>query len=240
MNVKFYKSTYEIDENFELLSFDNCLELEKWMGLHPSAVFYFDRKWKCLVIEDNYFEFDGKPLGETQVKWLHDDYVKFIRFSHWKIESTGIGIVALITNNGYLDNPTFRGMRWNLLKTFDKIYIVDLHGNTMRKETCQDGSIEGRFPCRRLFQGYDGLLHGGVISAVLDSAMTNCLFAHGIVAVTGELTVRFLQPVLLTHEAVVQANIKESFPPLHCMEARLMQKGRIVARATARFMERAV
>jgi acyl-coenzyme A thioesterase PaaI-like protein len=90
-----------------------------------------------------------------------------------------------------------------------------------------------------LFQGYDGLLHGGVIAAVLDSAMTNCLFAHGIVAVTGELTVRFLHPVLLTHEAVVKANIKESFPPLHCMEARLMQNGRIVARASARFMERA-
>ncbi len=111
-------------------------------------------------------------------------------------------------------------------------------GMKLSFQTCPDGSIEGRFPCRRLLQGYDGLLHGGVISAVLDSAMTNCLFAHGIVAVTGELTVRFLQPVLLPHEAVGQANIKESFPPLHCVEAILMQKGRIVARATARFMER--
>lgn len=107
-------------------------------------------------------------------------------------------------------------------------------------QPCPDGSIESRFPCRRLLQGYEGLLHGGVISAVLDSAMTNCLFAHGIIAVTGELTVRFVQPVFVTGEAVVQADIKESFPPLHCMEARLMQKGRIVARATARFMEKAV
>ena len=105
-------------------------------------------------------------------------------------------------------------------------------------QSCPDGSIEGRFPCRRLFQGYDGLLHGGVISAVLDSAMTNCLFAHGIVAVTGELTVRFLQPVLLTHEAVVTAKIKASCPPLHRMEANMSQHGRIVARATARFMEK--
>lgn len=106
-------------------------------------------------------------------------------------------------------------------------------------QTCPDGSIEGRFPCRRLFQGYNGLLHGGVISAVLDSAMTNCLFAHGIIAVTGELTVRFLKPVLLADEALVQAKIKASLPPLHRMEASMSQKGRIVARATARFMERA-
>lgn len=102
-----------------------------------------------------------------------------------------------------------------------------------------DGGIEGKFNCRRLLQGYDGRLHGGVIAAVLDSAMTNCLFAHGIVAVTGELTVRFLQPVLLSYEAVVQANIKVTLPPLYRMEARISQNGRIVARATARFMEKA-
>jgi len=59
----------------------------------------------------NYFEVDGEPLGEVQVKWLHDDYVKFIRFGQWRIEQTGYGILAFITNNGYLENPTFRGMR---------------------------------------------------------------------------------------------------------------------------------
>jgi len=105
-------------------------------------------------------------------------------------------------------------------------------------QTRPDGSIEGKFPCHRLLQGYDGLVHGGVISAVLDSAMTNCLFAHGIVAVTGELTVRFLQPVLLIDVAAIRANIKASIPPLHRMEASMRQNGRIVARATARFMER--
>ncbi|MEI8140596.1 MAG: PaaI family thioesterase [bacterium] len=105
-------------------------------------------------------------------------------------------------------------------------------------QTCEDGSIEGRFTCRRVFQGYDGLLHGGVISAVMDSAMTNCLFAHGITAVTGELTVRFLLAVGLNEEAVVKAHIEEALAPLYLLKATLIQSDRIVARATAKFMER--
>ena len=88
----------------------------------------------------NYFEVDGKPLGEKNPKWLNDDYVKFIRFSQWRIEKTGYGILAFITNHGYLDNPTFRGMRQSLMKTFDEIYVLDLHGNSKKKEVCPDGS----------------------------------------------------------------------------------------------------
>ncbi len=91
---------------------------------------------------DSYFEVDGKPLGERNPKWLNDDYVKFIRFSQWRIEQTGYGILAFVTNHGYLDNPTFRGMRQSLLKTFDEIYILDLHGNSKKKETCPDGSVD--------------------------------------------------------------------------------------------------
>jgi hypothetical protein len=89
---------------------------------------------------DSYFEVDGKPLGERNPKWLNDDYVKFIRFSQWRIEQTGYGVLAFVTNHGYLDNPTFRGMRQSLLKTFDEIYILDLHGNSKKKESCPDGS----------------------------------------------------------------------------------------------------
>ena len=87
---------------------------------------------------DSYFEVDGKPLGEKNPKWLNDDYVKFIRFSQWRIDQTGYGVLAFVTNHGYLDNPTFRGMRQSLLKTFDEIYILDLHGNSKKKETCPD------------------------------------------------------------------------------------------------------
>jgi len=88
----------------------------------------------------NYFEVDGKPLGERNPKWLNDDYVKFIRFAQWRIEQTGYGILAFISNHGYLDNPTFRGMRQSLMQTFDDIYILDLHGNAKKKEVAPDGS----------------------------------------------------------------------------------------------------
>ncbi|MDO8303294.1 MAG: hypothetical protein Q7T18_08635, partial [Sedimentisphaerales bacterium] len=88
----------------------------------------------------DYYKIDGQPLGEKNPKWLQDDYVKFIRFAQWRIEQTGSGILAFITNHGYLDNPTFRGMRQNLMSTFSEIYILDLHGNAKKKETCPDGS----------------------------------------------------------------------------------------------------
>ena len=94
--------------------------------------------WIRGLIED-YKQVDGKPLGEKTSKRLQDDYVKFLRFGQWKIEQAGRGIVGMITNHGYLDNPTFRGMRQSLMQTFDDIYILDLHGNSLKKETCPDG-----------------------------------------------------------------------------------------------------
>jgi hypothetical protein len=87
----------------------------------------------------SYYTVDGQPLRERNPKWLQDDYVKFLRFAQWKIHKAGRGIVAMITNHGYLDNPTFRGMRQSLLKTFDEIYILDLHGNSLKGETAPDG-----------------------------------------------------------------------------------------------------
>lgn len=88
----------------------------------------------------NYFAVDGAPLGERNPKWLNDDYVKFIRFAQWRIEQTGYGVLAFITNHGYLDNPTFRGMRQSLMETFDDIYVLDLHGNSKKKERAPDGT----------------------------------------------------------------------------------------------------
>lgn len=87
-----------------------------------------------------YKQVDGKPLGEKNPRGLQDDYVKFLRFAQWKIEQAGRGVVGMITNHGYLDNPTFRGMRQSLMRTFDDIYVLDLHGNSLKKETCPDGS----------------------------------------------------------------------------------------------------
>jgi len=87
-----------------------------------------------------YYQVDGVPLGERNPKGLQDDYVKFIRFSEFSIEKTGYGILAFITNHGYIDNPTFRGMRKSLMDTFGNIYVLDLHGNAKKKEKCPDGS----------------------------------------------------------------------------------------------------
>jgi len=89
---------------------------------------------------DSYFEVDGQSLGERNPKWLNDDYVKFIRFAQWRIEKTGYGVLAFVTNHGYLDNPTFRGMRQSLMRTFDDIYLLDLHGNSKKKERSPDGT----------------------------------------------------------------------------------------------------
>lgn len=83
---------------------------------------------------------DGEPLGEKNPKWLLDDYVKFIRFAEWKINQTGKGVIGYITNHSYLDNPTFRGMRQHLLRNFDEIIVLDLHGNTLKAAKCPDGS----------------------------------------------------------------------------------------------------
>lgn len=81
-----------------------------------------------------------KPLGERNSKWLNDDYVKFIRFAQIKMDSVEEGVVGIITNHSWLDNPTFRGMRQSLMRTFDQIYVVDLHGSTKKKERAPDGS----------------------------------------------------------------------------------------------------
>ena len=95
-------------------------------------------KWISDLIED-YKYVDGVHFNERK-HWLNDDYVKFIRYSQHYIEKNGSGVLAFINPHGFLDNPTFRGMRWNLLKTYDKIYTIDLHGNSNKKETAPDGS----------------------------------------------------------------------------------------------------
>jgi predicted helicase len=95
--------------------------------------------WIGKLLED-YKQVDGQPLEEKNPKWLQDDYVKFLRFAEWRIKRTGQGVVAFITNHAYLDNPTFRGMRAHLLRTFQRLYIVNLHGNARRKERAPNGS----------------------------------------------------------------------------------------------------
>ena len=96
-------------------------------------------EWISNLVRDYYY-LDGQSLNERNPKGLQDDYVKFIRFAQWRVEQTGHGILAFINNHGYIDNPTFRGMRHSLMKTFNEINILDLHGNTKKKEQSPDDS----------------------------------------------------------------------------------------------------
>jgi hypothetical protein len=88
---------------------------------------------------DSYFNVDGASLSERNPKWLNDDYVKFLRYGQSRIASSGAGVLGFITNHSYLDNMTFRGMRQSLITTFSKALLIDLHGNTKRKETTPTG-----------------------------------------------------------------------------------------------------
>ena len=87
-------------------------------------------------------------------KWLNDDYVKFMRYGQYRIAETGVGILAFITNHGYLDNPTFRGMRQSLMQTFDDLWLVDLHGNTKKKRSTPEGGKD-----ENVFDIQQGVVH---------------------------------------------------------------------------------
>ncbi|MGL2710173.1 type ISP restriction/modification enzyme [Helicobacter pylori] len=81
-----------------------------------------------------------KLQNEKNPKWLLDDYVKFMRFAQNKIESLGHGLFGFISNNAFLDNPTFRGLRRSLLECYDEFYILNLHGNARKKEETPQGA----------------------------------------------------------------------------------------------------
>jgi acyl-coenzyme A thioesterase PaaI-like protein len=87
-------------------------------------------------------------------------------------------------------------------------------------------------------QGYDGILHGGVLSSLLDTAMAKCLLFQGIKALTGELNVRFLEPVPCEAELEIRARVKETLPPLYLLRAEICINGRVVCRGKGKFMQR--
>jgi acyl-coenzyme A thioesterase PaaI-like protein len=100
-----------------------------------------------------------------------------------------------------------------------------------------DGSVESTFTGSAVFEGCSGLLHGGVTAALLDGAMTNCLFAHSVEALTAELTVRYRQPVTARGKMVVRAWLMESHGRLHLLRAELQQNGLVKASASGKFIE---
>ncbi len=100
----------------------------------------------------------------------------------------------------------------------------------------EDGSVKANFDCSEIYQGYSNVLHGGIISALLDGAMANCMFSKGIHAVTAELNIKFIQSVRCNEPVVIEAWLTRSTSRLHLLEARIIQAEEIMATAKAKFM----
>lgn len=103
-------------------------------------------------------------------------------------------------------------------------------------DTRPDGEVRASFTGTPGLQGYKGILHGGILAGLLDAAMTHCLFAHGIQALTGELKVRYRKTVPLNRTITVSGRLTSSTGPLHCLEAQIMDGPTPLASATGKFM----
>ena len=105
-------------------------------------------------------------------------------------------------------------------------------------DVADDGSVKADFQCDEAFEGYPGVLHGGVISSILDGAMGNCMFACGQAAVTVEMTTRFRHPVTTCNQATVSARIIGASHSLYLLEAEIAQDGEIKATAKGKFYDK--
>jgi acyl-coenzyme A thioesterase PaaI-like protein len=113
----------------------------------------------------------------------------------------------------------------------------NLNGLHLQFETDDDGGVKSIFQCDESFEGYSGVLHGGIISTVLDGAMCHCIFALGHAAVTVEMTTRFRHPVVICREAIISARITRHCHPLYLLEAKIVQDGQVKATATGKFYD---
>jgi acyl-coenzyme A thioesterase PaaI-like protein len=112
------------------------------------------------------------------------------------------------------------------------------YGLALAFEAGAKGELKATFHPNAALEGYQGLLHGGVTASLLDGIMTNCLFAHGVAALTAELRVRYREPVALGPKILLRAWIEESHPPLYLLSSELIQEGCLRATASAKFMKR--
>lgn len=111
------------------------------------------------------------------------------------------------------------------------------HGLRLDFTLQPDGSVETVFAASAAFEGYQGRVHGGIIAAVLDGAMTHCLFARGRRAFTAELVVRYRLPVMTSDVLVVRARLIRVWSRLYHLEAELRVQGQLRATASAKFLE---
>ena len=117
--------------------------------------------------------------------------------------------------------------------------VVCSFGNGLHLEfdAADNGSVTAAFQCEEAFEGYPGILHGGVISSILDGAMGNCMFARGLATVTVEMTTRFRHPVVIGQEATVSARITRYSHPLYLLDAEIIQDGKIKATAKGKYYD---
>ena len=113
------------------------------------------------------------------------------------------------------------------------------NGNGLHLEfdVADNRGVTAIFQCDKTFEGYPGILHGGVISSILDGAMGHCMFARGQAAVTVEMTTRFRYPVVTDIEATVSARITRAAHPLYLLEAEIIQDGKVKATAKGKFYD---
>ncbi|WP_120970020.1 type ISP restriction/modification enzyme, partial [Helicobacter pylori] len=135
------KATYGIEPKFQTIEIEKKVKLaDKIKTLLSSVQIQKQSGSKNALKELKNLHSKYKLQKEKNPKWLLDDYVKFMRFAQNKIESLGHGLFGFISNNAFLDNPTFRGLRRSLLECYDELYILNLHGNARKKEETPQGA----------------------------------------------------------------------------------------------------
>ncbi|GAA9468348.1 DNA methyltransferase [Helicobacter pylori] len=135
------KATYGIEPKFQTREIEKNIKLtDKIKTLLSSVQIQKQSGSKNALKELKNLHSKYKLQNEKNPKWLLDDYVKFMRFAQNKIESLGHGLFGFISNNAFLDNPTFRGLRCSLLECYDELYILNLHGNARKKEKTPQGA----------------------------------------------------------------------------------------------------
>ncbi|MDU9777540.1 type ISP restriction/modification enzyme [Helicobacter pylori] len=135
------KATYGIEPEFQTIEIEKKVKLaDKIQTLLSSVQIQKQSGSKNALKELKNLHSKYKLQDERNPKWLLDDYMKFMRFAQNKIKSLGHGLFGFISNNAFLDNPTFRGLRRSLLECYDELYILNLHGNARKKEKTPQGA----------------------------------------------------------------------------------------------------
>ncbi|GAA8612597.1 DNA methyltransferase [Helicobacter pylori] len=135
------KATYGIEPEFQTIEIEKNVKLtDKIKTLLKNIQTQKESGGKNALKNLKQLHSKYKLQKERNPKWLSDDYVKFMRFAQNKIESLGHGLFGFISNNAFLDNPTFRGLRRSLLECYDELYILNLHGNARKKEKTPQGT----------------------------------------------------------------------------------------------------